>query len=558
MAIHSCPPRRPRAAAFAPTLATAAILSLSFLLLLDGYRTGRALQLTILMAPGVLLLLVPVRASLLHRGRMVLVTLWLLLFLADGAVRAFLLDAYDAAPDSTFVIGAVANTGVRESREYAATLAPVLGGRVALLVACVVVLAALSRFGRRDGKPGRPMLVLVMLLVAVSAVGHAVKPWRKLHPLVFWNDWRHAIAGAQDRWQRYGEVRAETLARADDMGVRLAAPGPSTVVLVIGESVNRDNMSLYGYVRATTPELDRMQRDEGESMLVFRDAWSVEASTLPSLHRLFELDKDDHGGEDPHLLALARSAGYRVWWISNHDDVGIEQEHARLAQETVFVNRSPGRSGGGLDGRLLPHVEAALADPAPRKLIVVHLLGAHPHYQQRYPAGAHSFAAGDAVDVALTAAGRSWRIGMLRKEYDAAIRYHDSVVARTLALLRVHDSERAGDSAWIYLSDHGQEVGHERDFAGHSRTTSAGYRIPAIVWRDRPWSQAARLERHAFRADWTSWALADLLGLEWDGKDARYSVLDGGYRWRAPRLPAGVVAAVTPAPASSGGIAPPR
>ncbi|WP_336145581.1 sulfatase-like hydrolase/transferase, partial [Klebsiella pneumoniae] len=34
---------------------------------------------------------------------------------------------------------------------------------------------------------------------------------------------------------------------------------PATLVLVIGESTNRQRMSLYGYPRNTTPELDKLR-----------------------------------------------------------------------------------------------------------------------------------------------------------------------------------------------------------------------------------------------------------------------------------------------------------
>ena len=39
-------------------------------------------------------------------------------------------------------------------------------------------------------------------------------------------------------------------------------PGlPATLVLIIGESTNRQHMSLYGYPRPTTPRLDAMRTD---------------------------------------------------------------------------------------------------------------------------------------------------------------------------------------------------------------------------------------------------------------------------------------------------------
>jgi heptose-I-phosphate ethanolaminephosphotransferase len=40
-------------------------------------------------------------------------------FVLDGAVRAFLLSAYDALPNSSMVLSAVANTTGDESREFA-------------------------------------------------------------------------------------------------------------------------------------------------------------------------------------------------------------------------------------------------------------------------------------------------------------------------------------------------------------------------------------------------------------------------------------------------------
>jgi len=55
--------------------------------------------------------------------------------------------------------------------------------------------------------------------------------------------------------------------------------------------------------------------------------------------------------------------------------------------------------------------------------------------------------------------------------YDAALLYHDFVVSETLQLTR--RAGRPGDyRAWMYLSDHGQEVGHVSDRAGHSPTTA--------------------------------------------------------------------------------------
>ena len=237
-----------------------------------------------------------------------------------------------------------------------------------------------------------------------------------------------------------------------------------------------------------------------------------------------------------HVLALARSAGYKVWWISNHDDVAVDQQHARLADTVEMINRQPGRSSGSLDEELLDEVERALADPSPRKLVVVHLLGAHPHYRLRMPANEHPFdAGGDAVDAAMTREGRAAWVREFRQDYDSAIRYHDRIVARTLSMTRSHlAGEERG--AWMFLSDHGQEVGHSLDHVGHSPGTASGYRIPALLWRSGEGFDASTATR-PFRADWAGWTLAELLNLRWSGMHDERNVLSPGYAWQAPTLP---------------------
>nr|WP_267879224.1 sulfatase-like hydrolase/transferase [Methylobacillus glycogenes] len=56
---------------------------------------------------------------------------------------------------------------------------------------------------------------------------------------------------------------------------------PGTLVLVIGESTNRQRMSLYGYARETTPRLDAMQ----DELSVFKNVVASRPYTIESLTR---------------------------------------------------------------------------------------------------------------------------------------------------------------------------------------------------------------------------------------------------------------------------------
>jgi len=516
------------------------LLLLSFVLAHEGRRIA---QVAVLALPALLWLRWPVTAPRWRRVRLVVVGATLLLFLLDSAVRTFLQSSYRALPDSALVLAAVVNTTPREAVEYAASQAASLAGIGMLLVALTAgVLGLLSICNRHESALRRPERWAIALLVLLCVAGLAIKPWRRHHPLVYWPAWAVSASALKQSWSDQQQARDALLANARAAGVRFTGTGPSTVVLVLTDSVNRDNMSLYGYPRPTTPQLAALQRDEGGRMLTLRHAWSVEPGTVASLSGLFSFgtrDADDPVDRTHHVLALARAAGYRVWWMSNHDDTAIEQQHARLADSLEMINREPGRSGASLDGELLDCLEEALTDPAPRKLVVVHLLGAHPHYRLRAPADAPGIAvAADSVDAEMVEEGRPAWLRASRRAYDRAIGYHDTVVAESLRLTRRH-TPQGGDAAWMFLSDHGQEVGHDISHAGHSPGTPAGYRIPALLWRHGAPFDAQAAGR-PFRADWAGWTLAELMALDWRGVRRDRNVLDPRYVWEAPRLAAPV------------------
>ena len=90
----------------------------------------------------------------------------------------------------------------------------------------------------------------------------------------------------------------------------------------------------------------------------------------------------------------------------------------------------------------------------------------------------------------------------------------------------------------MYLSDHGQEVGHVKDHAGHSKSTEAGYRIPAFFWQDASAKVLPEgVADKPFRADWAAWTVADLLGMQWSPLASERNILSATYQWQAPHLP---------------------
>ena len=533
-----------------PLVACGALFAMVLTLVVLGHDGGRIVQMASLAAPLFAWLLWPVRSARVHRLRTAAVWLWAMAFAVDGAARAYLLDAYQASPDGAMVLGAAANTNARESFEYLSmhwrsvalwfsvlALAGVLAGRYAHRGLRRMERGLHQRPQAPRARWPRWSVAVLCAVLLTSAIAYANKPSRRLHPLLFWSTWSNSVQAQRAGWAHLNGLREETMRRAQAAAPAVTQAGPATVMLVIGESINRDNMALYGYGRATSPRLMAQQAQLGDQMVVLRNAWSVDASTLPAIGHMMNFGQAPM--ERPmHVLALARAAGYKVWWISNQDDVAIEQQHARMADVTEMVNRTPGRASVSLDGEIFHSVHEALDDTAPRKLIVVHLMGAHPHYALRYPAGENPFDDSlDAVEAGMVKSGRSTWVRETRQEYDAAVLYQDFIVSELLQMTRTTGPAN-GYRGWMYLSDHGQEVGHSGDHAGHSPSTPSGYRIPAIVWRNRQNAPSpGNVATEPFRADWAAWTLADLLHLQWAGDLPERDVLDERYAWKAPKLP---------------------
>ncbi|QLI81034.1 phosphoethanolamine transferase [Chitinibacter fontanus] len=495
----------------------------------DDWRVG---QVFVLALPAPLLLLYQSRSQWQKILQLVAAAIWAGLFIVDGAIRAYLLATYQALPNSALVLAALANTNPRESIEYLHMYQYQIYFWAGFALLALLSMAYCLRRWWRGERPaitwGRASWTITLLLLALIFAALALKPWRRYHPVIFWPMWWQQLNQLEAGWADMTAHRAKLLSHAQQTKLHLNIATPNTLVVVISDSVNRQNLSLYGYPRLTSPQMQHKQGELGQALQVVPYAWSSAAATVPALRNFFYFGEPE-ATPAQHLLAIARDAGYKIWWISNHDDVAIEQEHARFSHAAHFINSQPGRSAKSLDQQVKPLLQQALADAAAHKLIIVHLLGAHPHYRLRYPATTTDFGA-DTVEQQLQAQGRSAYLRTLRREYDAALRYHDQVMADLLALTQTASGERA----WLYFSDHGQEVAHTLDHAGHSQQSAAGYRIPLMIWQSQ-WAADRQLPARA-RSDWLAWTVLRLLHLDWQLYRPECDLLHPDYQWQAPAL----------------------
>jgi heptose-I-phosphate ethanolaminephosphotransferase len=445
------------------------------------------------------------------------------LVLLNAAVEGFLFWLYGLAPKNIVVADAILGSNANEVREFIESYWPHLALVAVLALGVVGLLYWVERrFNTLAGAApagNRRDRVIGTALLALFAALHINDTMAEENPLVYWPVYFTDYRAQRDFLVGVKQQVAGALVKAQAYETGYAGPAQQTVVLVLGESVNRSNWSLYGYGRATTPLLD-VRRDQ---MLVFNNVLSSDAATAASLTKMLTpatRDRPDAWLNEPNVLALARNAGYHVTWLSNQEQGdGPIQILAEHAHEQIFVNNGHGRAARSLDERVLPHLERVLAGPAPRKLIVVHMQGAHLRYELRYPAAFDVFSGmQDEVSAGLEAAGRPFWVRTARNEYDNAMRYTDHVLDAIIRQAGTAASASAGAMSVLYVSDHGQEVGHFSNFSGHSATHPSGFQVPLLLWskNEPPPSVAAQaaLQDRAYRTDYLDHTVLGLLHIE--------------------------------------------
>lgn len=469
-----------------------------------------------------------------------LLGLSLVLLIANIAFQVALRQIFGVQQDDVLVIQALLNTNVEEVGGFISQYPRYMAW---ILVFSGLCFAAYWRWFVVPGKdlggscPGRerPRKIIIasflsLLLLAI----HSNSSLRKVNPLFYfhYNYQKMSREIEQARLLKEELARGKTSPVLSSMHLREGV-AQKTVVLVIGESDTRKNWSLYGYGRRTTPEMEKLR----DQLLVFEDVLAADGATVGSITKMMTAAtgrNPDLWKSSPTIMAIARHLGFKVFWLANQgsEDRGVVPVLASQAENTIFTNKGMDRGESSLDEVLLAPYRSALADTAKKKLIIVHLLGAHPAYNFRYPANFAVFEKiyDDPVAEGLRQAGRaSWAI-LFRNMYDCAILYEDHILA---ALLHDLMAERQADSAWLYIADHGQDVVHNSNYSGHNIRVKEQWEVPLVVWRSGAQvagSGKAMLASRPYRADVLDHTILGLLGIEGDLYDPELDILSGKFK----------------------------
>lgn len=343
---------------------------------------------------------------------------------------------------NTDAVLAIMQTNFAEAKEY---LADYLSLKYyAVLIIFVIALYWLSKAANKlsFAETGKKfyILLVITLIFSVFAVYKG-----KGNLLTYIAKDTYIYLQRYDDFNKYREERKQNI----NKNISLTDGNAGIYVLVIGESQNKNYMSAYGYARPTTPWLNNIKNNE--NVAFFSNAHSCHTHTVPVLTYALTA-KNQYNNIDLakaiSVVEAAEAAGFDTVWLSNQVKYGFWDTPTTViaaeANQQQWINNNAGEI------TKTDYYDLKLADSldkikySGKMLIVIHLMGNHGSYSERYPAEFDKFTGDKDVD-----------------DYDNSILYNDYVVENLYKKL----SGLKNFKCMVYFADHAdaprQHLGHD-------------------------------------------------------------------------------------------------
>lgn len=451
--------------------------------------------------------------------------LWTPLALLAGPA-GYLTLAYGSVPGDALLSSAL-NTGLAMSAQVLASF----GWKLWLIPLSLLIYLWLALSIRPDWRLGTAarkrllaccLMPVMLAMVARQAVGHAVR----VPPLIEQSTINLAFPSglAAALWRVTNYERAVAGAGfASVQGRSSVGDAPMLVVLVIGESLRSDHLGINGYARNTTPGLAAL----GPQLLSFPDVastanWTNQAMPAIVTHAA--------GQQRATLLPTFREAGFRTAWLSNQEESSYGanaevQEYARNSMD--FHLRT--------DDNLLPLFTSFVRQAGPRQFVVLHMIGSHVPYEERYSGASRVFRP------TLSDAGIGNPLPGNKAEainsYDNTVVESDRFLSRVIAVLQAEQRP----AVLVFTSDHGENLfDDQRQLFMHAQPGPTRYdtHVPLLVWMNPPYRQAYPARLAAVQANRSKpvghasmfSSVLELGAVDWNGSDARASFASPAYQ----------------------------
>ena len=417
-------------------------------------------------------------------------TWWLFPYIFFAAFQVVLLYLYGEGVLAVDMLLNVVTTNVSEATELLDGILP------AVLIVCVLYLPPLgmavanirgrhildNRFIYKTRRIGGGITVAGLLSVTTAYL--ADPTFRLLNNVFPLNVTYNLYLAVERSW-----ISAHYQERVANYRFDAVATHPKdsaeVYVMVIGETARSNNFSLYGYHRDTNPMLTTLVSDS--SLIVFRDVRTESNTTHKSVPMLLtSASASDYPAlyREKGIIAAFKEAGFHTSFISNQlpnhsfiDFLGME------ADSCLFIKEAERAKDNVSDMELLPIVKGILEKGRKKEFIVLHTYGSHFKYNERYPRNMAHFQ----PDYKSQAKYEN-RLQLVNA-YDNTIRFTDKFLYEISSIL----SSSACQSAWLYTSDHGENIYDDnRNKFLHASPNPSEYelRVPLLAWTSASYRSA--------------------------------------------------------------------
>lgn len=329
---------------------------------------------------------------------------------------------------------------------------------------------------------------------------------------------------------------------------------PHTLVLIIGESLGRMFMHSYGYPLENTPNIDK--RIASGDVIAFSNVISAAPNTAASIVASFTLHTAEERStmwyERPSLTSVLGEAGYWTYWLSNTERYGgvtlPTTTLSMLADESLFTTVQSSRNfynrvQNDHDELALPHLKRSNAQPlsdnkSKRNLLqVLHLMGSHHTYSDRYP---KEFDVFKGKDVPVK---RSPEKDLVVAQYSNSVLYNDHVIEQ---VFKYYEQE---DAIVVYFSDHSQalyELPNNPDKFDHD-LSEIGLSVPFLVYLSPSmrskypelYNKVIKAKDRRIMLDLLAHSICELVGIRTKYSDPKKEFFSDGYDDKRPRVASG-------------------
>ncbi|MCQ2673102.1 phosphoethanolamine transferase [Helicobacter pylori] len=260
------------------------------------------------------------------------------------------------------------------------------------------------------------------------------------------------------------------------------------VVLVIGESASRNFMQLYGYNAPNNPLLSELANErerESNNLFVFSDTISKEGSTSDVFESL--LNYSDTETTKPwyhyhNMIDIFKRSHYETFWLEKQfvDQWSLIQDLvSSRSKNRYLLQRDRNRyflpkEWTSYDEDILTFYSKNIPSQLKNKnFIVLHLIGSHSWYADRFPKSFAKFKPSDLSFSNLHVSND--RDKQIVADYVNSLYYNDFVLNGIFNLFKDKDA------IVFYLSDHAQDVFESGPTYGH-RCSKAALEIPFMIY----------------------------------------------------------------------------